>query len=43
MELPIVKQTDITEAFVMTFEKAAGGFNLIMAWDDVLVSLPVKL
>lgn len=40
-DLPVQKQTDITEAFTMVFEKASGGANLIMAWDDVKVSLPI--
>jgi hypothetical protein len=40
-EAPVQKQTEITEAFTMVFEKAANGANLIVAWDDVRVSLPL--
>lgn len=40
-DVPVQKQTDITEAFTMVFEKATGGANLIMQWDDVKVSLPI--
>ena len=41
MDVPVQKQTEITEAFVMAFEKTATGANLVMAWDDVKVSLPI--
>lgn len=41
MDVPVQKQTEITEAFVMAFDKAANGTNLIIAWDDVKVSLPI--
>lgn len=41
MDVPIQKQTEITESFVMTFEKSASGANLIIVWDDVKVSLPL--
>jgi hypothetical protein len=41
MDVPVEKQTEITEAFAMAFEKAATGSNLIIAWDDVKVSLPI--
>lgn len=41
VDVPVQKQTDITEAFTMVFEKADGGASLVMAWDDVKVSLPI--
>ena len=41
MDLPVQKQTEITEEFAMVFEKAATGANLIIGWDDVKVSLPI--
>jgi len=40
--VPVTNPTSPIEAFTMAFEKAEGGANLIMAWDDVMVSLPVK-
>lgn len=43
MDVPVQKQTEITEAFVMAFDKATNGTNLIIAWDDVKVSLPIML
>jgi hypothetical protein len=41
VELPVIKQTDITEAFTMVFEKVSTGANLLMVWDDVKISLPI--
>ncbi|MBS1509681.1 MAG: DUF2911 domain-containing protein [Bacteroidetes bacterium] len=41
VDVPVQKQTDITDAFAMVFEKATNGASLIMAWDDVKVSLPI--
>ena len=43
MDLPVQKQTDISEAFGIVLEKINGGFNLSALWDDVKVSLPVSL
>lgn len=41
IDLPVQKQTEVTEAFVMAFEKAATGANLIIAWDTIKLSLPI--
>ncbi len=41
IDVPVQKQAEIVEAFTMTFEKATTGANLIIAWDDVKVSLPI--
>lgn len=41
MDVPTQKQGDVLDAFVMAFEKSATGANLIIAWDDVKVSLPI--
>jgi Protein of unknown function (DUF2911) len=43
MDVPVQKQTEITEAFVMAFEKSATGITLVIAWDDVKVSVPISL
>ena len=44
LDVPALKQNEVTEAFVMQFEKTTnGGFNLSAVWDDVKVSLPVSL
>jgi hypothetical protein len=42
MDVPVQKQTDITDSFVMAFEKITGGANLVIAWDDVRVNLPIN-
>lgn len=41
ISVPVEKQTEITEAFSMEFEKAGKGANLSISWDDVLVKLPI--
>lgn len=38
-----VKKMDmIAESFTITFEKATGGCNLVIAWDNVKATLPVN-
>jgi hypothetical protein len=39
--VPVEKKSDITEAFSISFQKAAKGANLVISWDDVLVQLPI--
>jgi Protein of unknown function (DUF2911) len=41
IDVPIEKQADVTDAFVMAFEKTLTGANLIVAWDDLKVNLPI--
>jgi len=41
VDLPVQKQTEPLEAFVMFFEKTNTGFLLTAAWDNALVSLPI--
>ncbi|GAA0529195.1 DUF2911 domain-containing protein [Chitinophaga japonensis] len=40
--VPVTKLDTPVEAFTMAFEKADGGARLVMAWDEVMVSVPVK-
>jgi hypothetical protein len=40
--LPVLSLDTPAEAFTMAFEKADPGANLIIAWDKVSVSLPIK-
>jgi hypothetical protein len=42
LDVPVQKQTELTESFAMVFEKSATGASLIMAWDDVKVSVPLE-
>jgi len=41
IDLPVQKQTTITEAFTMAFEKADTGAGLIIAWDTIKLNLPI--
>jgi hypothetical protein len=41
-DAPVEKQSGITEAFSIVFQKAGKGANLVFNWDDVLVKLPVS-
>lgn len=40
--VPVQKQPEQIEAFSIWFEKANGGADLIMGWDNELVKLPVN-
>jgi hypothetical protein len=42
-DLPVQKQAEPLEAFVMFFEKSGNGFLLTAAWDNALVSLPITM
>ncbi len=42
-DLPVQKQAEPLEAFVMFFEKTSNGFLLTAAWDNALVSLPITV
>lgn len=37
------KTDSVTESFVMAFEKATAGFNLVIVWDNIKATLPVTL
>lgn len=41
LDVPVQKQNDLTEYFVMAFEKTGTGANLMMAWDNIKVNLPI--
>jgi len=41
LDVPVQKQPETLEFFVMAFEKSATGANLITAWDNIKVSLPI--
>lgn len=40
IDLPVQKQTEALEAFVMAFEKTPTGADLIIAWDNLRVDMP---
>ncbi len=43
IDVPVEKTTESVEYFAMTFEKSATGINLLIAWDNVKVTMPVSL
>jgi Protein of unknown function (DUF2911) len=43
IEVPVQKNTEQVEALAILFEKENTGFNLVVAWDDNLVKLPISL
>jgi len=43
VNLPVQKSTEPVEAFTMSFTKTASGIELLTAWDNVMVSLPISL
>ena len=43
VDVPVQKQSDVTEVFSILFEKnTANSANMLIAWDDVLVKLPIS-
>jgi hypothetical protein len=43
VDVPVQKQPETLESFVMAFEKTASGASLIIAWDDVRVTMPITI
>lgn len=43
MELPVKKLKEAVEFFSMVFEKTSSGCQLNIAWDDVMVSVPISM
>ncbi|MBL0146098.1 MAG: DUF2911 domain-containing protein [Chitinophagaceae bacterium] len=43
IEVPIQKTTEALDAFTMSFQKLSNGINLIIAWDNVRVNMPIGL
>lgn len=43
VNVPVQKTTELVEAFTMSFNKTASGADLLMAWDTVMVSLPIVM
>ena len=41
IDVPVQKQSEILEAFVMAFDKSPTGANLVIAWDNFKVTLPI--
>lgn len=43
MDVPVKKLTEAVEYFSMSFEKTTSGCQMNIAWDDVMVSLPISM
>lgn len=41
VDAPLKKQTEVLESFAIAFEKSAGGANLLIGWDNSIVSFPI--
>ncbi len=41
VDVPVQKQTEITEEFVMAFDKTETGAILVIAWDNIKLDLPI--
>jgi hypothetical protein len=42
-DAPVEKMNDAIESFTMTFEKVNNNINLVVAWENVKVALPITL
>jgi hypothetical protein len=40
IDVPVQKQTETLDYFVMAFEKSSAGANLAIAWDNVRINVP---
>ena len=43
VDVPVEKQPDSLDVFTMLFDKLSNGINLVIAWDDVKLNLPIAL
>tara|TARA_B100001996_G_C18498658_1_gene530593 strand:+ start:139 stop:666 length:528 start_codon:yes stop_codon:yes gene_type:complete len=43
VKVPVTESRKSVEALSMTFEKGTDGVNLHIGWDDIRVSIPIKL
>ena len=42
VEVPVTRINDNLETLAMAFERSTAGFNLLIAWENVKVALPIK-
>ena len=43
IDIPVERQTEIAESFVMAFDKTVDGFTLQIFWDNIKINLPISL
>jgi hypothetical protein len=41
VDVPVQKDSEQVEAMAIQFEKENVGFSMVVAWDDILVKLPI--
>jgi len=41
-EVPVSSNTDIYEGFTIQFEDINNGFNMLLLWDNVKVTVPIQ-
>ena len=41
IDVPVQKTTEVIEAMAMVFERSANGYNLVVAWDNIKVVMPI--
>ena len=41
VDVPVQKNSEQVEALAIQFEKEGTGFNMVVAWDEILVKLPI--
>jgi len=41
-EVPVTRNTESLESLSMAFDRATAGYNLIVAWENVRIALPIK-
>lgn len=41
IDVPVQKQTEMLDSYVMAFEKSATGANLVIAWEDIKINMPI--
>ena len=43
IDIPVERQIEIAESFVMAFDKTVDGFTLQIFWDNIKINLPISL
>ncbi len=43
VDAPVQKNSEQVEALAIQFEKESAGFSMVIAWDELLVKLPISL
>lgn len=41
VDVPVEKNSEVTDALTMVFEKRVDGANLVIAWDNLRIALPI--